>query len=151
VEVLLKQLDKPTTGGLKPKFYSLRYAKASDLVGKLRTILAGPLQTQLGSVTTYNADDRTNQIVLVTDPRQYAFFDELIQKLDVKSDPNTRNDVIPLNHAKAVDVVNVLTRIIQGQSQAIRAQGSASARAGTANQPAQPAARSTRRRRRRRR
>ena len=140
VEVLLKQLDKPTTGGLKPKFYSLRYAKASDLVGKLRTILAGPLQTQLGSVTTYNADDRTNQIVLVTDPRQYSFFDELIQKLDVKSDPNTRNDVIPLNHAKAVDVVNVLTRIIQGQSQAIRAQGSASARAGTANQPAQPAA-----------
>jgi general secretion pathway protein D len=139
VEILLKQLDKPTTGGLKPKFYSLRYAKASDLVGKLRTILAGPLQTQLGSVTTYNADDRTNQIVLVTDPRQYAFFDELIQKLDVKSDPNTRNDVIPLSHAKAVDVVNVLTRIIQGQSQAIRAQGAGSARPGAANQPAAPA------------
>src|SRR5207248_899263 len=113
IEVLLNQLDKPVTAGMKPKFYQLQNgAKASDVVQKLRTILTGTLQIQLGQATSYSADDRTNQIILVTDPRQYAFFDDLIGKLDVKSSENTRVEVIYLNHAKAVDVVNVLSRII---------------------------------------
>lgn len=140
VEVLLQHVDKPVSAGMKPKFYQLRNgAKASDLVNKLRTILSGQLQLQLGSATTYNADDRTNQIILVTDPRQYPFFDELIAKLDVRADPNTRNEVIYLNHAKAVDVVNVLTRIISGQTQAIQRQNAQSVRPGQGlAQPAQP-------------
>jgi general secretion pathway protein D len=78
VELLLQQVDKPVTAGMKPKFYTVRNVKASELVNKLRTILTGTLQTQLGSATTYNADDRTQQIVVVTDPRQWDFFTELI-------------------------------------------------------------------------
>ncbi len=142
VELLLQQLDKPMTAGMKPKFYTLRYAKASDLVNKIRTILTGTLQQQLGTATTYNADDRTNQIVLVTDPRQHAFFDDLINRLDQKADPNTRNDVIYLKHAKASDVVNVLSRIISGQTSAIQRQSAGSVRPGQGvmqPQPAQPA------------
>jgi general secretion pathway protein D len=131
VEALLQHVDKPVTAGMRPKFYQLRNgAKASDLVNKLRTILTGTLQLQLGSATTYSADDRSNQIILVTDPRQYPFFDELIERLDVRADPNTRNEVIYLNHAKAVDVVNVLTRIISGQTQAIQRQSAQSVRPG---------------------
>lgn len=137
VEILLQQLDRPVTAGMKPKFYQLKNgAKASDLVTKLRTILQGTLGQQLGSATSYSADDRTNQVILVTDPRQHSFFDELIDKLDVKADPNTRNDVIQLNHAKAVDVVTVLTRIINGQTQAVR-QNSQSVRPGAGLQPVQ--------------
>lgn len=141
IERLLQQIDRPVTAGMKPKFYQLTHAKASDLVNKLRTILTGTLQQQLGSATTYNADDRTNQIVLVTDPRQHEFFDDLIRRLDQKADPNTRNDVIYLKHAKALDVVNVLSRIIQGQTSAIQRQGAGSVRPGqTGLQPQQPGA-----------
>jgi general secretion pathway protein D len=135
VELLLQQVDKPVTAGMKPKFYTLKNAKASDLVNKLRTILTGTLQQQLGSATTYNADDRTNQIVLVTDPRQHAFFDDLIDRLDQKSDPNTRNDVIYLKNAKAADVVNVLSRIISGQTTAIQRQSPGSVRPGQVQAP----------------
>jgi general secretion pathway protein D len=135
VELLLQQVDKPVTAGMRPKFYTLKNAKASDLVNKLRTILTGTLQQQLGSATTYNADDRTNQIVLVTDPRQHAFFDDLIDRLDQKSDPNTRNDVIYLKHAKAADVVNVLSRIISGQTTAIQRQSPGSVRPGQVATP----------------
>lgn len=137
VEVLLQQIDRPVTAGMKPKFYQLKNgAKASDLVTKLRAILQGTLQQQLGLATSYSADDRTNQIVLVTDPRQHSFFDEMIERLDVKADPNTRNDVIHLSHAKAEDVVAVLTRLIQGQTQAIR-QNSQSVRPGAGMNPVQ--------------
>ncbi len=123
VELLLREVDKPSAG-LTPKFYTLKNgAKASDLVGKLRSILGTPVMTQqLGTATTYSADDRTNQIILITDPRQYAFFDELINRLDQKSDPNTRTEVIYLKNAKAKDVVDVVNKIITGSTTALQKQ-----------------------------
>ena len=142
-ELLLQTIDKPFTGGTKPKFYQLRDAKASDLVNKLRGIITGPLQQQLGTATSFSADDRTNQIILLTDPRQHVFFDDLIERLDRKADPNTRTEVIYLKHAKATDVVNVLSKIISGTTTALQRQGSASVRPGQtpgAPTPAQPAA-----------
>lgn len=120
VETLLAKLDRPALTGLAPKFYPLRFAKASDVVNKLRTMLSGPLQAQLGTATSYNPDDRTNQIVLVSDPRQHALFDELIARLDVKADPNTRNEVIYLKHANAKDVATILSQLVSGQNSAAR-------------------------------
>ncbi len=137
VEILLQQLDKPVTAGMKPQFYQLKNgAKASDVVNKLRAILTGTLQTQLGSATTYSPDDRTNQIIVVTDPRQWDFFRELINQLDQKSDPYTRNEVILLKHAKASEVVTVVNYLIRGQTQANSQRQSV--RPGQGPTPAQP-------------
>jgi len=139
IENLIKALDRPATTGLTPKFYPLKSAKASDLVNKLRTVLSGSLQTQLGTSTTYNADDRTNQIILIADRRQYPFFDELIAKLDVKADPNTRNEVIYLKHAAAKDVSTLLTQLVTGQTNAAQKTSAQSVRPGQINLPGQPA------------
>jgi general secretion pathway protein D len=139
IENLIKTLDRPATTGLTPKFYPLKSAKASDLVNKLRTILSGTLQTQLGTSTTYNADDRTNQIILIADVRQYPFFDELITKLDVKADPNTRNEVIYLKHAAAKDVSTLLTQLVTGQNSAAQKTSAQSIRPGQVVTPGQPA------------
>ncbi len=125
IETLLSRLDQPALGGMTPKFYTLHFAKASDVVNKMRTILSGALQSQLGTATSYNADDRTNQIVVISDPRQIAFFDDLIAKLDVKSDPNTRNEVIYLKHAASKDVAQILSQLVAGQNNAAKAQDSA--------------------------
>lgn len=140
IESLIKALDRPATTGLNPKFYPLKSAKASDLVNKLRTILSGTLQNQLGTSTTYNADDRTNQIILIADPRQYPFFDELIAKLDVKADPNTRNEVIYLKHAAAKDVSTLLTQLVTGQTNAAQKTSAQSVRPGQIAVPGQPVA-----------
>lgn len=123
IEALASKLDQPVLAGLQPKFYSLTSAKASDVVTKMRTILSGALQNQIGTATSFNADDRTNQIVLICDPRQLPFFDDLVAKLDVKSDSNSRNDVIYLKHAAAKDVATVLTQLVTGQSNAARTSG----------------------------
>ncbi|MFI5336500.1 MAG: secretin N-terminal domain-containing protein [Opitutales bacterium] len=145
IETLVSRLDQPTLAGLSPKFYTLKFAKASDVVTKMRTILSGALQNQLGTATTYNADDRTNQIVLITDSRQHAFFDDLIAKLDVKSDPNTRNEVIFLKHAAAKDVADILSKLVTGQNTAAKSTGQEGSRALVAaattalGQPAAPA------------
>ncbi|MCM2276350.1 MAG: type II secretory pathway, component PulD, partial [Candidatus Didemnitutus sp.] len=121
IETLVSRIDQPALSGMTPKFYSLQFAKASDVVNKMRTILSGALQTQLGTATSFNADDRTNQVIVVSDPRQLPFFDDLIAKLDVKSDPNTRNEVIYLKHAAAKDVASILSQLVTGQNNAARA------------------------------
>ncbi len=141
VEALLQQLDRPSMVGLKPKFYPLRNgAKASDVVTKLRAMFQGPLQTQLGTAVSYSADDRSNQVILLADPRQISLFDELIAKLDVKADPNTRNEVIFLKHASAKDVAPLLSQLVSGQTSASQKNsgGTGSVRPGVI-QPAQPA------------
>ncbi len=138
VENLLRLLDRPSSHGLTPKFYTLHNgAKASDLVNRLRTMFQGPLASQLGSATSYSADDRTNQVILLADPRQYPLFDELVEKLDVKADPNTRNEVIYLKHATAKDVATLLSSLVSGQNAAQKSSDSARP---NALQPALPTA-----------
>ena len=118
VEQLLIALDRPAPTDFTPKFYTLRFAKASDLVARVKQMLQSPAQQALGASLSLSADDRTNQAVLIADPRQHPFFDELIAKLDVKADPNTRTEVIKLNNATAKDVATLLTTVITGQTTA---------------------------------
>src|SRR5690606_814580 len=65
IETLLAQLDRPILAGVASKSYTLQFAKASDVVNKLRTLLGGNLQAQIGTTTTYQADDRTNKVILI--------------------------------------------------------------------------------------
>ncbi len=139
VELLLNRLDQPRLAGLEPRFYNLHFAKASEVVTKMHSILSGPLDSQIGSTTTYNPDDRTNQIILIADPRQHAFFDQLIEKLDVKSDPNTRNEVIYLKHAAAKDVASILSQLVSGQNSTTKSAGIVPVRPTATVAPAAPA------------
>jgi general secretion pathway protein D len=116
VEMLAARLDQPSLEGLVPKFYKLRHTSASDIVGKLQALLSGAAATQIGTGTTFQADDRTNQILLLSDPRQHGFFDEIIAKLDGDSEANTRQEVIPLKHANAPDVATLLSQLVSGQT-----------------------------------
>jgi len=136
IETLVAKLDHPMMAGLETKFYSLKSAKASDVVNKMRAMLTGALQTQLGSATTFNADDRTNQIVLIADARQYPFFDSLIERFDVRADPNTRNEVIFLKHANAKEVSSILSDLVKGQTNASESSGQTSVRTNGSGPPA---------------
>ncbi|CAM3067236.1 secretin N-terminal domain-containing protein [Rariglobus hedericola] len=123
VEQLLLSLDRPAATDFAPKFYTLRFAKASDLVSRIKQLLQGPSQQSVANSLSLNADDRTNQAILIADTRQHPFFDELIAKLDVKADPNTRTDVLKLNNAKAVDVATLLSQLVTGQTAAAKTAG----------------------------
>jgi len=135
IESLVNKLDQPLTAGLTPKFFAVHNAKASDIVTKINSIVTGTLQSQLGSATHYSSDDRTNQIILLSDPRQYAFFQDLIEKLDVRADPNTRTEVIYLKHAQAKDVATLLSNLISGQTKATQ---SGSSKPNVINAPNMP-------------
>jgi len=137
IERLLDEVDHPRPNALTPKFYQLRNgAKASDVATKIHTMLSGPAGNTLRATTTYTPDDRTNQIILIADPREYPLFDTLIAQLDIKSDPLTRMEVIPLKHGDAKDVSTLLTSLISGQNAATQKAASQSVRPTNPGQPA---------------
>jgi general secretion pathway protein D len=139
IERLLLEVDKPREGSLVPKFYTLKNgAKAADVVTKIHSMLSGPAATQLRSTTSYTADDRTNQIILIADPREYPLFDSLIAQMDIKSDPYTRMEVIPLKHGDAKDVATLLDALITGQTTAVKSSASQSVRPYQLSVPGQP-------------
>jgi general secretion pathway protein D len=146
IEQLLATLDRPTAAGLAVKNYTVTNAKASDLVNKLRSLLSGPLQAQIGATTIYQPDDRTNQVLLISDVREQPFFDSLISRLDAEASPNTRSDVIFLKHANATEVATLLGQLVTGQNTAASRDSSSGTRpTGTrarnaAAAPATPAA-----------
>lgn len=135
IEELIDQMDKPMLEGFDMKFYSLQNSKASDLVQKLQGLLKGPIQSQLGTGTVFNADDRTNQLVVIADKREMPFFDELVQKLDMPSAPNTRTDVIFLQHADATTLQTVISTVITGQVAALQKANATAVRPGETTAP----------------
>jgi general secretion pathway protein D len=136
IENLIEQLDRPASSSLAVKAYTLGYAKASDVATKLRTLLGGPLAAQIGTATTYQPDDRTNQLLLISDPREHAFFDDLVARLDVRADPSTRSEVIFLKHADALQVEALLAKLVSGQNTAAQRSGAASNRLASRNRNA---------------
>ncbi len=73
-------------------------------------------QILFGSNTAISADDRTNQIIIMTAPSNLKFFEDIIQKLDIKADPSTRMEVIPLKHADAQEVASLLSQFVSGKT-----------------------------------
>lgn len=139
IETLLRQLDRPAGDIAPPRFYTLRHAKAGEVVNKIKGMLAGPLQAQFGGTTTYNADDRTNQIVLFADTRHHALFDDLIARLDTGSGQDTQNEFITLKYAAAKDVAALLTQMVSGQGAATAKLTGPEGVAAPAPKPADPA------------
>jgi general secretion pathway protein D len=118
IETLVATLDRPASAGFTVKSYQIANAKASELVNQIRTLVSGPLAAQIGTATTFQPDDRTNQILLIGDPREHPFFDQLIATLDAEASPNTRSEVIFLKHATATDVATLLGQLVTGQNTA---------------------------------
>jgi general secretion pathway protein D len=58
------------------------------------------------------ADDRTNCLIIMTRPEQFAFLETIIQALDQQVDPDMTIKVVRLEYAPAKDVLSVLTSLI---------------------------------------
>jgi general secretion pathway protein D len=146
LEYVLGEVDRPRN--LVTKFYTLRYAQASQVAEKIRSLIdatrsafnpqagarpgggggpavapeggdaGGVTQALLAGSASINFDERTNQIILVAEPTSVAFYDNLIEKLDVQADPSTQIAVISIQHATATEVASLLAQFISGSTQA---------------------------------
>ena len=82
---------------------------------QLNALIEGSLTSYLKGNTKVTADERTNQLIIVTHPGNIAMLESIISNMDIDAAPLTASEVFQLKQAKAVEVVKIIDEIITGQ------------------------------------
>ena len=117
LEEIITEADRAQTVREQIKFIKLNFVQASELQERLEKLIKGPLKSYLEGNTSVTADERTNQLILITHPDNLAPIMEVIESIDVDAAPLTASEVFPLRQAKAEEVVPIIEDIISGQKE----------------------------------
>jgi general secretion pathway protein D len=123
IERILNRVDVPVQLDSEMVFRTLNFISAKDLKQRIDSMIQGPLRRFTDGETHVEADERTNQIILVTSPNNIPIFERVISSLDVDAAPLTRTEVFYLKHAKADEVAGLVNALVSGQSSATRKSG----------------------------
>ena len=117
IEKIVQQMDKPQTIREEIQFIKLNYIQANEMQQRIENLVQGPLKHYLEGNTSVNADERTNQLILITHPGNLDVIQRVIDSVDVDAAPLTASEVFPLRQAKAEEVVPIIEGIISGQKE----------------------------------
>lgn len=117
IESMLLDIDQPQKILEEMKFVKLDFVQAGDLQKQLQELIKGPLQRYLEGNTSITADERSNQLIIVTHPGNLEKLMDVVRSVDVDAAPITSSEVFPLRQARAGDVVSIIEKIISGQEQ----------------------------------
>ncbi len=116
IERIFTRVDVPTQLEEEMLFKSLSYISAVELKDRLTNMAQTSLNRYLGGNTFFEADERTNQIIILTQPRNVPLINQIIESLDVDSAPLTKTEVFYIKHAEAKEVATLLNALIRGQT-----------------------------------
>ncbi len=131
MELLIEKLDTPPEIREDIGFIQLKNVTAEDLKRRIST-LSGEILKKYFDKTILESDDRTNQLIVVTQRGNLKYIKDFVEKLDMESDPLTKSEVFYIRHGEAKDVESVLNEIVKGQVSAVKAANKAAQ--NTANQ-----------------
>ncbi|MFT4900943.1 MAG: general secretion pathway protein D [Lentimonas sp.] len=115
IHTVLQKIDTPLDFKQSVTFVSLQHVAANNLLKRLNGVKDGPLKSEIGNSTMFEADERSNQIIIFTHPQNMPFIDQLIAKLDVDVAPKTRSHLFSIDHAVADEVATLIQSIIKDQ------------------------------------
>ncbi|MEM9025915.1 MAG: secretin N-terminal domain-containing protein [Verrucomicrobiota bacterium] len=118
VEEILKNADSPAQQREEIFFIQLKNTQSRELKQRLDNLIQRSLQSFLVGDTTIEADERTNQMILITHPANQPTLTTLIEKMDINVSPLTTTQVFRVNHAKAEELSPLLESVINNQRQA---------------------------------
>jgi general secretion pathway protein D len=117
IENIIDQADRPQAIREEIQFIKLNFVQAAEMQERLDNLIQGPLKSYLEGNTSVTADERTNQLILITHPGNIAPIMRVIESIDVDAAPLTASEVFPLSQAKAEEVVPIIEKIISGQKE----------------------------------
>jgi general secretion pathway protein D len=117
IERIIDEMDKPQEIREEIQFIKLNYVQATEMQQRIENLITGPLKNYLEGTTSVTADERTNQLILITHPGNLDVIMNVIESVDVDAAPLTSSEVFPLRQAQAVDVVSIIDEIISGQKE----------------------------------
>ncbi|MGJ8650092.1 MAG: secretin N-terminal domain-containing protein [Opitutaceae bacterium] len=117
IEQILNEADRPQAVRETIQFIKLDYVQAPEMQERLENLIQGPLKSYLDGNTSVTADERTNQLILITHPGNIEPIMNVIASIDVDAAPLTGSEVFQLRQAKAIEVVPIIENIISGQKE----------------------------------
>ena len=117
IETILEDADRAQVVREEIKFIKLDFVQAAEMQERIENLIQGPLKTYLEGNTSVTADERTNQLILITHPGNLEIIMDVIQSIDVDAAPLTASEVFQLRQAKAEEVVPIIEDIISGQKE----------------------------------
>ena len=117
IERIIDEMDKPQEIREEIQFIKLDYIQASEMQQRIENLISGALKNYLEGTTSVTADERTNQLILITHPGNLEVIKNVIDSVDVDAAPLTSSEVFPLRQAKAEEVVAIIDEIISGQKE----------------------------------
>lgn len=117
IERLINEMDKPQEVREEIRFIKLDYVQATEMQQRIENLIQGALKNYLEGNTSVAADERTNQLILITHPGNLGIIMDVIASVDVDAAPLTSSEVFPLRQAQAADVVAIIDEIISGQEE----------------------------------
>jgi general secretion pathway protein D len=117
IEKILADTDQPQAVRENIEFIKLEFIQSAEMEERIENLIEGPLKSYLEGNTSVTADERTNQLILVTHPGNLNIIMNVIDSLDVDAAPLTASEVFQLRQAKAEEVVPIIEDIISGQEE----------------------------------
>ncbi|MGJ8651840.1 MAG: secretin N-terminal domain-containing protein [Opitutaceae bacterium] len=117
IEHILNEADRPQAVREEITFIKLDFVQAQEMQERLDKLIEGPLKSYLEGNTSVTADERTNQLIVITHPGNMDTIMNVIKSVDVDAAPLTGSEVFQLRQAKAEEVVPIIENIISGQKE----------------------------------
>jgi general secretion pathway protein D len=115
IEDMLERVDRPLTIREEIFFYNVRNTQASALKERLNSLQNGGLKKYLYGTASFEADDRSNQLVIMVPAENLAFVRNIVENLDVDRDPLIRTEVFRIRHGAAKDLADVIRKVVENQ------------------------------------
>jgi general secretion pathway protein D len=115
VEDILQRVDRPLTVREEIFFYTARNAQVAALKERLVALQNGGLKKYLYGNVSFEADDRSNQLMILAPSENLAFIRKIIEGLDVDRDPLVRTEVFRIRHGAAKDLAEVIKKVVENQ------------------------------------
>lgn len=117
VKKVLENVDKVGNVTENILFFNIKNLSAKDLKEKLENLQKGALKRYLLGTTTFEADARTNQLMVVTPFGNEKLIEQYIQHLDVNVGALTRSEVFRIQHGSSKDLTELIKKLVQQQNQ----------------------------------
>ena len=117
VATVLEEVDQPSNPNVLVKFYKIEHALASEIVVQVESIITAGYGKYLNANSTIRADDRTNQVIVVTHPSNLPIIEQFIKEIDQDQGLLIFNEAFSLKHGDAVEIAGILNEIVSGQAE----------------------------------
>lgn len=114
---IFSKIDKVGDVQEKIMFFDVKNVSAKELKQKFEDLQKGALKRYLLGNTSFEADSRTNQLIVVTAIGNEGIIQSFMDRLDVNVGALARSHVFRIQHGSSKELTELVKKLVQQQSQ----------------------------------